>query len=96
MQNTDSQRNESVARLVWSRSNWNGWSVETGAEAVLNSLDSNVNLFDVDEDGVLTRIDLPVDQAKVTEYRGEAFVNAGRPCRRRCAWISALPLKRPG
>lgn len=78
IQNTDSQRNETVARLVWSRSNWNGWSVETGAEAVLNSLDSNVNLFDVDEDGVLTRIDLPVDQAKVTEYRGEAFVNAGR------------------
>jgi hypothetical protein len=78
IQNTESQRNETVARLVWSRSGWNGWSVETGAEAVLNSLDSNVNLFAVDTNGGLSRIDLPVDQAKVTEYRGEAFVNAGR------------------
>ena len=78
VQETDSQRNETVARLVWSRSNWNGWSVETGAEGVLNSLDSQVNLFSVAAGGARTRIDLPVDQAKVTEYRGEAFVNAGR------------------
>jgi len=78
VQNTQNQRGETVARLVWSRSNWHGWSVETGAEGVLNSLDSDVNLFAVAGNGGLTRIDLPVDQAKVTEYRGEAFVNAGR------------------
>jgi hypothetical protein len=78
VQDTESQRNETVARLVWSRSDLAGWSVETGAEGVLNSLDSDVNLFRVDGDGGRTRIDLPVDQAKVTEYRGEAFVNAGR------------------
>ncbi len=78
IQDTDSQRNETVARLVWSRSDLSGWSVETGAEGVLNSLDSDVNLYRIDADGGRTRIDLPVDQAKVTEWRGEAFVNAGR------------------
>jgi hypothetical protein len=52
--------------------------VETGAEAVLNSLDSDVNLFAIGPGGARTRIDLPVDQAKVTEYRGEVFANAGR------------------
>jgi TonB-dependent receptor-like protein len=77
-QTTDSQRDESVLRLVWSRANFHGWSVETGAEGALNSLDSDVNLFLLDSGGAGTRIDLPVDQAKVTEYRGEAFVNAGR------------------
>jgi hypothetical protein len=77
-QDTENQRNETVGRLVWSRSGWNGWSVEVGAEGVLNSLDSDVNLFAIDASGGRTRIDLPVDQAKVTEYRGEAFVNAGR------------------
>jgi hypothetical protein len=78
VQSSENQRNETVARLVWSRTGWNGWSVELGAEGVLNSLDSDVNLFSIAPGGGLTRIDLPVDQAKVTEYRGEAFVNAGR------------------
>lgn len=78
IQDVDNQRDETVARLVWSKTLTSGWSVETGAEAALNSLDSDVNLFSVDAGGARTRIDLPVDQAKVTEYRGEAFVNAGR------------------
>ena len=77
-QDTDSQRNETVVRLVWSRQNLRGWNVETGAEGVLNSLDSDVNLYELDAGEVRTRIDLPVDQAKVTEWRGETFVNAGR------------------
>jgi hypothetical protein len=76
-QDLDNQRDETLARLVWSRSGWHGWSVETGAEAVLNRLDSRVDFFSVDAGGSRTRIDLPVDQAIVTEYRGEAFVNAG-------------------
>jgi len=78
-QDLENQRNESVVRLVWNRSNLRGWSVEMGAEGVLNSLDSNVNLFSIDAGGARTRIDLPVDQAVVKEYRGEAFVTAGRP-----------------
>jgi hypothetical protein len=77
-QELESQRNETVIRLVWSRSNLGGWSVESGLEGALNTLDSDVNLFEIDQGGTRERIDLPVDQAKVTEYRGEAFVNAGR------------------
>ncbi len=72
------RRDETLARLVWSRANWDGWSVEAGAEGVLNQLESDVNLSSIGPGGVLTRIDLPVDQATVTEYRGEAFINGGR------------------
>jgi hypothetical protein len=79
IQDLDDKRAETVLRLVWNRSNLLGWSVEAGAEGVLNELDSNVNLFLLDAGGGQTRIDLPVDQAQVKEYRGEAFVNAGRP-----------------
>jgi hypothetical protein len=77
-QSLDNERDETVVRVVWNGANVGGWSVETGAEGVLNRLDSNVNLFELDGAGGRTRIDLPVDQAVVTEYRGEAFVNAGR------------------
>jgi hypothetical protein len=77
-QDNDSQRNETIGRLVWNRSNLRGWSVETGGEGALNTLDSDVNLYLLDSQGGRTRIDLPVDQAKVTEWRGEVFVNGGR------------------
>lgn len=73
-----SDRDESVVRLRWSRGNWGGWSVETGVEGALNRLASDVNLQLVNPDGSRTRIDLPVDQVVVEEYRGEAYVNAGR------------------
>ncbi|HEY5722908.1 MAG TPA: TonB-dependent receptor [Allosphingosinicella sp.] len=79
VQELEDQREETVARLVWNRSDLRGWSVETGAEGVLNSLDSAVDLYAIDGAGTRTRIDLPVDRARVKEYRGEAFVTAGRP-----------------
>ena len=72
------RRSESLSRLVWSRPDLLGWSVETGLEGAINRLDSNVDLSSVDADGALTRIILPVDQARVVEYRGEAYANAGR------------------
>ena len=55
-----------------------GFSFEAGGEAVLNTLDNATELFLVGEDGSRTRVDLPVDSAKVKETRGEVFVNAGR------------------
>ncbi|HMI39962.1 MAG TPA: TonB-dependent receptor [Sphingomicrobium sp.] len=73
-----SQRNETIGRLTWSRSNLAGFSVETGIEVALNKLDSQVDLFVVEEGGEKTRIDLPIDSAVVKEERGEAFVNVGR------------------
>ncbi|MFL6862678.1 MAG: TonB-dependent receptor plug domain-containing protein [Allosphingosinicella sp.] len=78
-QDLEDQRDETVGRLVWSRADLGGWSVETGAEGVVNKLDSDVSLYQIAPDGARTRIDLPIDQAVVQEYRGEAFVNAGRP-----------------
>lgn len=72
-------REETVARLVWSRSGWNGWNVEMGGEGVLNKLVSDVDLISFDAQGRPSVIDLPVDQATVKEVRVEGFVNAGRP-----------------
>jgi hypothetical protein len=74
----DDRLAETLARLVWSRGDLGGWKVETGAEGVFNRLESQVDLSVVNGAGVLTRIDLPVDRAIVSEWRGEGFVNAGR------------------
>lgn len=73
-----SKRNETIGRLTWSRQDLAGFSFEMGAEGVLNTLDSNVDLFVVNQDSSRTRIDLPIDNAVVKEKRGEAFVNLGR------------------
>jgi hypothetical protein len=83
IQDTDNVRDERVLRLVWNRSDLGGWSFETGVEGVLNKLDSDVNFYRLGAGGGQTRIDLPVDQAVVKEYRGEAFVNAGRALSKR-------------
>ena len=77
-QTQKAKRGETIGRLTWTRQNLGGFSFESGGEAVLNTLDSNVDLFLVEEDGSRTRIDLPIDSAKVKEKRGEAFVNVGR------------------
>jgi hypothetical protein len=74
----DAQRNETIARVTWSRGDLAGFSFETGAEGVLNTLDSQVDLFILESGGGRTRIDLPIDNARVTEKRGEISVNAGR------------------
>lgn len=73
----DNRAGETLARLSWSRGKWNGWNVELGGEAALNTLRSRVVLDQLDAGGGRTRIDLPIDNALVKEVRGEAFVNAG-------------------
>jgi hypothetical protein len=77
-QDLEDQRDETLARLTWTRGNLLGWSVEAGGEGVLNRLQSEVDFYTLAAGGTRTRIDLPVDQAVVKEIRGEAFVNAGR------------------
>ncbi len=69
---------ETIARLSWSRQDLAGFSFEVGGEGVLNTLESDVELFVIDTDGGRTRIDLPIDGATVREKRGEAFINVGR------------------
>ncbi|WP_185207352.1 TonB-dependent siderophore receptor [Sphingomonas sp. NBWT7] len=77
-QQVRSQRDEAVLRGLWTRPDLGAWSVETGIEGALNRLRSKVDLFAFDDAGTRARIDLPVDDATVTEYRAEGFANASR------------------
>src|SRR4030095_4479149 len=77
-QTQEADRDETIARLTWTRQDLGGFSFEAGGEAVLNTLDNTTELFVVEEDGSKTRIDLPIDSAKVKEKRGELFINAGK------------------
>jgi len=77
-QDFDDYRDERLARLAWSRTGLAGWTVEIGAEGAFNRLRSDLNIFDVDSAGQRTPVDLPVDDATVSEYRAEGFANAGR------------------
>ena len=72
------KRGETIGRLSWTRQDLAGFSFETGGEAVLNTLESALDLFVIDEGGGRIRIDLPIDHATVKEKRAEAFVNVGR------------------
>jgi hypothetical protein len=74
----DAKRNETILRLNWTRSNLAGFSFEAGAEGALNTLDHQVQLFEILSGGDRDQIDLPVDQANVKEKRAEAFVRVGR------------------
>ena len=69
---------ETIGRLSYSQAKLLGWSFETGLEVAFNKLDAALDLFELEEDGSKTRIDLPIDNATVQELRGEAYVNAGR------------------
>ena len=77
-QRLESSLAETLARVTWSRSGWNGWSVEVGAEGVNNRLASDTDLSELNADGTSTPLELPIAHAVVEEWRGEAFVNAGR------------------
>ena len=77
-QTQDATRTESILRLTWSTPDIAGFSFEVGGEGVLNTLDSDVELYELQEDGGKIREDLPIDSARVKEKRGEVFVNAGR------------------
>jgi hypothetical protein len=77
-QSVRAQRNETIGRVSWTRSNLLGFSFEAGAEAAYNTLDDNVDLFAVDDTGQKVRIDLPIANATVKEKRGEIYVNVGK------------------
>ncbi len=76
-QSLEDRRDESLLRLVWTRPDLGGWNLESGGEAVLNRLQSDVVLVER-EGAVETPIDLPIGNAVVKELRGELFANAGR------------------
>lgn len=78
-QRTKAERDESLARLSWTRSNLGGFNVELGAEYVYNILDNDLRLDLIEADGSRTPIDLPIAQAEVSEKRGQFFANVGHP-----------------
>ena len=77
-QSQDTKQSETIGRLSWTRANLGGLSVEVGAEAVLNTLDSDVQFIVIDAAGNRNRVDFPIDQAKVKEKRGEVYVRVGK------------------
>lgn len=70
---------ETIGRLSYSRPNLLGFTFESGIEVAYNKLDAAIDLFLIDEAGEKTRLDLPIDNATVSELRGELYTNAGRP-----------------
>lgn len=69
---------ETIGRLSYSQPRLLGFSFEGGLEVAYNKLDDNLELFLLDDAGGKSRIDLPIDNATVSELRGEAYLNAGR------------------
>ena len=76
---SQSQRNETLGRLTWSNPKLLGFQFESGAEVAWNTLDFNLDLSVFDQNGVKTRVDLPLDNARVTELRSEYWINGSRP-----------------
>jgi hypothetical protein len=76
---TRAQRDETIGRVTWTRQKLLGMRFEMGGEFALNTLDYAFGLFDVGPGGGRTRIELPIENAKVNETRGEVWINAGRP-----------------
>jgi hypothetical protein len=75
---SQSQRNETLGRLTWSKPKLLGFKFETGGEVAWNTLQDNLDLFEIQDGGGKTRIDLPLDNARVAELRGEFWVNGSR------------------
>lgn len=80
---TASQRNETLGRLTWSKQNLAGFRFEAGGEAALNSLDYHQQLFEFEQGGAKTPIELPIQDARVKETRGEVWINGGRALTKR-------------
>jgi outer membrane receptor protein involved in Fe transport len=69
---------ETIGRISYSQPKLLGFSFEGGLEVAYNKLVDNLDLSVIDDTGTKTRIDLPIDNATVSEIRGEAYLNAGR------------------
>jgi hypothetical protein len=77
-QTVKARRNETIGRVSWAKADVAGFSFEAGAEAAYNTLDSNVDYAETQEDGSSVPIDLPIADATVKEKRGEVYVSMGR------------------
>jgi len=69
---------ETIGRLSYSQPKLFGFSFEGGIEVAYNKLDSDLQLFVFDDAGNREQIDLPIDNATVSELRGELYMIGGR------------------
>ena len=69
---------ETIGRLSWSKPKLLGFNFEGGAEVAYNKLDYHLDLYGLDGSGGKTHIDLPLDNATVSEFRSEYYANGGR------------------
>lgn len=74
----DSKARETIGRATWERAGLAGFDVEASAEVAYNRLASAVEVFDIAPGGERQRLDLPIDEALVEEWRGQASLQAGR------------------
>jgi len=79
LQLSQAQRNETLGRLTWTDPKLAGFNFEAGGEVAWNTLQDSLSLFELEQGGGQTRIDLPLDNARVTELRGEFWINGNRP-----------------
>ncbi|WP_156029955.1 TonB-dependent receptor plug domain-containing protein [Sphingomonas sp. URHD0057] len=69
---------ETIGRLSWTRSNLAGFSVDAGVEAAYNNLDNHLTFSIINADGSEKPVDLPIDNATVSEKRAEGYLTVGR------------------
>ena len=77
-QNEKSTLQETIGRVSYSQPKLFGFSFEGGVEVAYNKLDDNLQLFELGKSGTKKQVDLPIDNATVSELRGEGYLNAGR------------------
>ena len=77
-QNTRSRLGESLAKLSWTKPQLLGFNFEAGGEIAFNKLNYALDLVALEAGGGRTPINLPLENATVSEIRGEFYVNAGR------------------
>jgi hypothetical protein len=74
----DATLTETIGRLSWTRADLAGFSLEAGAETAFNKLDNSLTYALVNADGSERPVDLPIDNATVSEKRVEGYVSLGR------------------
>jgi hypothetical protein len=77
-QTEHSKLQETIGRVSYSQPKLFGFSFEGGVEVAYNKLDDNLQLVELDENGTKKQVNLPIDNATVSEIRGEGYLNAGR------------------
>lgn len=72
---SDQTDGEMIGRVEFGWSGWNNHSIQFGGEVASNFIDSEAQLFVADDMGVLMPEDIDGANTRVSELRGEPFIN---------------------